>query len=579
VTVRDRHAEPVASVADAVFGHASSKPESLAVRWLEEGEGDGVCYSYRDLDLRCRQVGAALREQVQVGARVLIMSPPGFDYVASFLGCLYAGVIAVPAYPPSPFLLQRDLERLQGVVQSASATVALTTSEWRPLAESADFSVDGTPVTWMCADEMAEGAALERPEPVTRGELAFLQYTSGSTSEPKGVMVTHGNIEAQIDAINEIYQLPTEYPVVSWLPPYHDMGLIGTILATMRGGQPATLMPPLAFLRRPMRWLKCISRFRAVATAAPNFGFDLAVRRHTPDDLVDLDLSCLSIAINGAEPIRQAVLDRFVETFAPYGFEARAIWPSYGLAEATLAVSAGRWRESSPSTTVDPAALADDRVLLTDNGTSLVSCGRPPAQFDVAVVDRTSGEPLPEAAVGELVLHGPSVTEGYWGNTEETGRVFRRDDDGEMTFRTGDLGFLLDGHIYVTGRLKDLIIVRGRNHYPHDIELTVEAAHPQLRPGCAAAFTIAGDDTEHLAVVQELRSTEVDGAEEIAGAIREAVTAAHQIAVDVVALIPPRTIPKTSSGKIRRAATKERLGDGSLEPIYLWRSRALAESA
>jgi acyl-CoA synthetase (AMP-forming)/AMP-acid ligase II len=567
------------SVAQSVFEHAAESPDKIALRWLEDGEGDGVTWTYATLDYRARQVGAAIRDKVPAGSRVLIMSPPGLDYVAGFLGCLYAGVVAVPAYPPSPFTLDRGLERLRGMVQSAEATVALTTTEFLELAEAAHLSVGGTPVSWLCTDGVAPGLLLDAAEPVNEDDIAFLQYTSGSTSEPKGVMVTHRCINANLATMIETYSVADDFTVASWLPPYHDMGLIGMILCPMHYGQQATLMPPASFLRRPMRWLRAISRFGLSVTASPNFGYEMCVTRNSPSDFVDLDLSGFKIAINGAEPVLPAVLERFVETFEPYGFQPDAMWPSYGLAEATLLVSGGQWTRDSTPITVDAAALSDGRIEDAVEGHTVLSCGTPVDDWTVRIVDPASGQTMLDERIGEIVIQGESVAAGYWAQPEATAEVFTTEADGTRSFRTGDQGFVRDGAVFVTGRLKDLIIIRGRNHYPQDIEMTVAGAHPELRPGCAAVFTVAGPDGEHLAVVQEVRSAESADIEQVAGTIREAVTSAHQIAVDAVVLLAPRTIPKTSSGKIRRSATKQRFVDGELEPLFQWRSRAMPDTA
>jgi acyl-CoA synthetase (AMP-forming)/AMP-acid ligase II len=562
------------TVAESVANRAATEGERTAVVFLADGTGDGEPLSYAALDRRARAVAARLRRQLPRGARVLLMCPPGLDYVVSFVSCLYAGIVAVPAYPPSPLVLERDLDRLRRVVADAEATVALTTSAWVSLAEAAGLTVAGEPVQWLCVDEPAGAEGAAGPEPRERDDLAFLQYTSGSTSDPKGVMVSQGNLAANLTTIAEVYGLRDGQTIVSWLPPYHDMGLIGIILGGLRFGCRVVLMPPDAFLRRPIRWLQAISRFGAYVTAAPNFAYELAVRRSTEKDREALDLSGCKVAINGAEPVVRSVLDRFAEAFGPHGFRTEAMWPSYGLAESTLLVSAGRLGVEANQVTLDPTALAAGRAVPAAAGRALVSCAAPPAESGVAIVDPQTGELLGEGRIGEITLCGPAVAAGYWARPEETAATFREDPLGSSYRRmyTGDLGCFVGGELFVTGRAKDLIVVRGRNHYPQDIEQTMADADAAIRRGCGAAFAVPGPDGERLVLVQEIAPERTDDPDAVLARLRQAVTAAHNVTADAIVLLAPRTVPKTSSGKIRRAATREAFESGNLDVVHAWRT-------
>jgi acyl-CoA synthetase (AMP-forming)/AMP-acid ligase II len=468
-----------------------------------------------------------------------LLFPPGLDFIVALLGCLSAGAVAVPAYPPSP---GRGTGRLRSLLADARPRLALTVSAWvervgRELSEAVET------VEIVAIDGLLEEPAEDwRPAAADSSALAFLQYTSGSTSTPKGVRISQENLLANQRAIQRAFGQSEESVVVGWLPLYHDMGLIGNVLQPIWCGGSCVLMSPLAFLQRPARWLEAVSRFRATTSGGPDFAYALCVRKVLPAECVGLDLSSWRVAFNGAEPVRAATLDAFAAAFAPAGFRRRAFYPCYGLAEATLFVSGG-----------DP-----DAPPVLHN--SLVGCGRAWPGERLAIVDPETGKLVPAGEEAEVWVAGPSVADGYWGRPEETAHTFgaRLAETGEGPFlRTGDLGRLgADGELFVTGRLKDLIVIRGRNLYPHDLERTAEESHPALRPGGAAAFSVEADGEERLVVAVEVERRRETESREAAEAIRAAVLHEHEISPWEVVPIRAGTLPKTSSGKVRRLACR-----------------------
>ena len=556
---------------------ALNQPDNPAYTFLQDGEAEEYNLTYAQLDRQARSIGAVLQSMQAASKRVLLLYPPGLDYIAAFFGCLYAGAIAVPAYPPR---LNQSLARLQSIVQDARASIALTTSAMLSRAESLfDHAQYLRTLRWVDTESIAEGLDHQWQEPdVSSNTLAFLQYTSGSTSAPKGVMVTHGNLLHNEQMIQAAFQQTSELIIVGWLPLYHDMGLIGNVLQPLYVGAPCVLMSPVAFLQRPFRWLQAISRYKATTSGGPNFAYDLCARKVSPEELATLDLSSWRVAFNGSEPIREETLDRFTATFGPCGFRREAFFPCYGLAEATLLVS-GRASSAPPVVTrVSARGIEKNHAVeitfIDDDARSLVSSGGSLLDQQVLIVNPESFEPCFPGEVGEIWVSGPSVAKGYWNNPDETERAFnaRLRDTGEGPFlRTGDLGFIKDDDIFVTGRLKDLIIIRGRNHYPQDIELTVERSHLSLRPGCGAAFSLDLDGEERLVLVQEIETRKRPETDAVIEAIRQAVVENHEVEPHAVVLIRPSSIPKTSSGKIQRHECRARFITAGLSVVAEWR--------
>ncbi|WP_437613917.1 amino acid adenylation domain-containing protein [Sorangium sp. So ce834] len=568
-----------ATLVDLLRLRAEAQGDALVFRFLTTGDVDGGSeeWTYRDLHVRAMGIAASLQAAGGAGERALLLYAPGLDFIAAFMGCVYAGVIAVPTYPPNPAQMDRTLPRLRAIARDAGARFVLSTAMIASMAEAlGQQAPELGALRWIATDALEPGAASAWRPPAISGEtLAFLQYTSGSTGHPKGVMVSHANVMANERAILAGFEHDAGSSGVGWLPLFHDMGLIGKVLQPIFVGFPCTLMSPLAFLERPMRWLKAISRFRATTSGGPNFAYDLCARKATPEDLAALDLRSWTVAFNGAEPVRAETLDRFAATFAPCGFRREAFYPCYGLAEATLFVSGGLRAAPPACVSVDAGALARGVSLEVDPASAgagarrLVSSGAPRAR--VAVVSPEGGERLADGQIGEIWVAGPSVAGGYWGRAEETARTFgaRLPGDGATPYlRTGDLGFLSGGELFVTGRIKDLIVIRGRNLYPDDIERTVEAAHPRVRPGCCAAFSIEVGGEERLGIAAEIDAR--GGGEpppDAVEAVRSAVAREHDVQPHAVLLLRPRTIPKTSSGKIQRHACAQGFRDGTLEAL------------
>ncbi|RKG91292.1 non-ribosomal peptide synthetase [Corallococcus terminator] len=550
--------------------------------FLRDGETDEAHLTYAALDQKARAIAAALQARGAQGQRALLLYPPGLDYIAGFFGCLYAGVIAVPIYPPDPMRLARTLPRLLAISRDAQATLTLTTDVIHGMGEMLfEQAPELRDLHWLATDTLdAQVAEGWRDPGVATDTRVFLQYTSGSTSSPKGVVLTHGNLLHNSKLIHSCFGHSPRSQGVIWLPPYHDMGLIGGILQPLYGGFPVTLFSPVDFLKRPLRWLEAISRYQATTSGGPNFAFDLCVRKSTPEERTKLDLGCWDLAFNGAEPIMPETLRRFSEAFGPQGFRSEAIYPCYGLAEGTLIAAGGDKRERPVQRTVDAGALKDHRVVATGpthpDARTLVGSGRNLTDQQLLITHPETGRPLAPGQVGEIRVAGPSIAQGYWNRPEQTRSTFQQpltDTDDATTFlRTGDLGFLDGGELFVTGRLKDLIIIRGRNHYPQDIERTVESSHPAIRPGCTAAFSIELEDQERLIVVTEVDRRALEGAgvdlESLAQGIRQAVAAGHDLQAQGVVLLGPGTLPKTSSGKIQRFAARAEYVADTLEALH-----------
>lgn len=533
--------------------------------------------TYAAVDRQARMIGALLQRFSTPGARVLLLYPPGLEYITAFFGCLYAGAVAIPAYPPNPARLARTLPRLQAIVQDACPTIALTTEA---LYHSAAILSQQIPafrqVHWYATDTPACYQFDEWTPPLLdTNTLAFLQYTSGSTATPKGVMVSHGNLLANSTMIAHCFgHAPTSRGVI-WLPPYHDMGLIGGILQPLFAGVPVTLMSPVSFLQHPFRWLQAIAETRATSSGGPNFAYDLCVRKITPEERATLDLQSWELAFNGAEPVRADTLDRFAEAFQACGFRREAFYPCYGLAEATLIVSGGQKDVAPLVTHVQSAALSHHQVVLDHTVTptqTLVSSGHPAHEQHVIIVDQETLHACPSGQIGEIWVAGPSIAQGYWNHpdaTQQTFGAYLRDSGDGPFLRTGDLGFLADGELFVTGRIKDLIIIRGRNYYPHDIECTAEQSHAALRPGSGAAFSVEIAGEEQLVVIYELdRHYHTGHAEIVVRAIRQAIVQNHELAVYAVVLLKPGSIPKTSSGKIQRWLCREAYCTQTLSALH-----------
>ncbi|HET7505761.1 MAG TPA: fatty acyl-AMP ligase [Kofleriaceae bacterium] len=558
---------------------AETHAARLAFTYLKDGEEPDGAWTYRELDRRARQVAAALQNIGTEGDRAILVYPPGLSFVAAFFGCLYAKRIAVPLSPPNPSRVLRELPRFRAILGSAAPAAILTSASLLAVTDSLRAAEPAiTRIPFLTTDLLPDDEPGWRDPGVGPETLAFLQYTSGSTALPKGVMVSHGNLLHNIAALAAIWGSREDRPMVSWLPVFHDMGLIGCVIQPILHGSSNVLMAPAAFLQRPLRWLQAISRYQAHTSGAPNFAYDLCVRRTTPEQRATLDLRSWRTAFNGAEPVRARSIAEFTRTFAPCGLRPDTMSPAYGLAESTLLGTGNPRGTLSKVVSFRSADLEHGKATSAVPGDSvreLVACGRAPVGQRLVIVDPERCTQLADGEIGEIWLAGPSVAQGYWNLPDETQRTFgaRLADSGDGPFlRTGDLGFVHDGQLFIAGRRKDLIIVDGRNHYPQDVELTVEQSHPVFRAGCSAAFSIDVDGAERVVVVAEAdpnwniaaAQAGADAKTPLIRAARRAVAIAHDLDLHQLLLLRPASIPKTTSGKIRRQACRAGFLDGSL---------------
>lgn len=567
----------VTSLVDILISRAENQPNKLSYRFLRDGEYDEVYITYKELDQRARSVGARLQACTKPGDRALLLFPAGLDFIAAYFGCLYSGVIAIPAYPPHPARLEKSLPIIFRIAGDAQPATALMASQlYNAIVSRNEFSAGFGNVKLLVTDEtdLEDWTEKWRPHRIGANDIAFLQYSSGSTASPKGVMVTHNNLLHNLGTIENSMELTDKSVGVFWLPPYHDMGLIGSILQALYTGYPVTLMSHLMFLQRPIRWLKAITRFQATTSGGPNFAYDLCVRRIKPAEREQLNLSSWEVAVNGAEAIHHKTLNQFADCFAPCGFRREAFFPCYGLAEATLMVVGSTKGRSPIIQNLVKSGLEQNKAIfsveMTEDTQTLVSCGKNLGEQKIRIVNAETICPCLSDEIGEILVSGPSVTSGYWNNAVTTASVFGAylaDSDEGPFLRTGDLGFLHDGELYITGRLKDLIIVDGKNHYPNDIERTVETCHHAILPGGCAVFSVDNAGSECLVVMAEIQRKLFANPAEVIKAIRAFVAEHHGLFVYDVKLVPPGSIARTTSGKIRHFLCKKSYLAGTLNEI------------
>ena len=565
----ERRAE---TLGELLRDRAQRNPHDLAYGFLPEGEGDAVPITYGELDTEARRIATQLRDLLAPGSRAVLVYEPGLQFIAAFFGCLYAGVVAVPVYPPMPGRMEAGLANLRLIAADCAAKAVLTQGHLRSYVQDATAAAPITGITWIVTDQGGGDASVWRPPRVRADALALLQYTSGSTTDPRGVMLRHENVLANQRAVQSSLRAGSGI-ALSWLPPYHDMGLFGFVLGPLYLGWPCYLMSALHFLQRPGRWLSAITRFRATHTGGPPFAYELCVRRVTDAEKESLDLSSWQVAFVGTEPIRNESLARFAGAFASCGFRQTSLYPCYGLAEATL-LAAGSVPGAPVGMEVDPQALekgvAESPGPAGQGSKRLVSSGRVPDGHQAVIVDRSATLPLADRVVGEVWIAGPSVTDSYWdrpGLSAETFGAVLPGFPGRRFLRTGDLGFLADGELFITGRIKELMIIRGRNILPQDVEVIGQAADGRLRPGCGAAFALGDDGVDRAALVQETTTTDPQQAAELLPRIRQAVQERLGVVLCTIVLVPAHVVPKTSSGKVRRLHTRELLTAGRLPVI------------
>ena len=579
-----------ATLVDILQDRASLQPHQTIYNFLVDGETEEISLNYRQLEQKAKAIAAYLQSFCSPQDRILLLFPAGLDYITAFFGCLYAGVIAIPAYPPRP---NRSLDRIYNILQNAQTDIALTNSEtMQGLERQLEGATELQSLRWVVTDTIDDRAALSWHQPnVSEDDLAFLQYTSGSTAKPKGVRIAYKNLLHNLEAIHRCFRHSPQSKGVIWLPPYHDMGLIGGVLQPLYGDFPVTLMSPLMFLQNPLRWLKAISRYRATTSGGPNFAYDLCVRKFKPEQLRGLDLSSWEVAFNGAEPINHETLNSFAETFAPYGFNYSAFYPCYGMAEATLIISGGSNNAAVVTKTVQGKALEQNKIATAKIGEphphTLVSCGRGLTDQKLAIANPETLASCQPGEVGEIWVSGSSIARGYWRQpeiTEATFNAYLQDTQEGPFLRTGDLGFINRGELFFTGRLKDMIVIKGRNHYPQDLEKTVEAITSWIRPSCVASFSVEIKGEEKLIVLAEVErrywssnrlkakseatsSQAMVSVKDLTQLIRREIAKNHDLQVYTTLLLKPGSLPKTSSGKIQRHACRAEFLANTLEGL------------
>ena len=547
---------------------AALETDNRAYVFLDDHGQEKVVLTYGELHSRALTLAGQLSRHCRPGDRALLLFPPGLDFIVAYFACLYSHVVAVPVSAPRANRVQ---EATRSIIRDCGPTAVLTVGTMLEAAKPSLEPFCGA-AHWLPIDQLQSNVDESfRPRPCSPDSLAFLQYTSGSTSDPKGVMVSHRNLSANQEMIQHAFGHDQHSTFVGWTPLYHDQGLIGNVLQPLHLGVTSVLMAPAAFIRRPLGWLSAISRYRAHTSGGPNFAFDACIAHAAKGDVPDLDLSCWKVAFNGAEPIRHETLRRFAETFASFGFSEKALYPCYGSAEATLLATGSRKGRGPRTVEADVEALGRKRFVeaSADHSRTLVGSGLLPTVGELRIVAPDTKHPCPPGQIGEIWISGDHVTRGYWRRPELSAEIFQARCEGETGrtyLRTGDLGVVIDGELYVVGRLKDLIIIRGRNYYPHDIEHTAQSAHSALQPTACAAFAVPGGNGEKLVVVQEVKRERMEeAASDVAASIRQAIVREHDLSVGDVVLTLPGQLQKTSSGKIMRSAAKKRYLESGFE--------------
>jgi acyl-CoA synthetase (AMP-forming)/AMP-acid ligase II len=562
---------------------ANQTPNQLAYIFLKNRENQEQNITYQQLSQNSKNIAIKLQSLIPQGSRALLLYPQGLEFINAFLGCLYAGIIAVPAYPPKR---NQKMSRLAAIIKDAEPQIILTTSSMlETIKEKLTDIVDSSAVQWLATDNLNNEEELSYIFPnISSGSLAFLQYTSGSTGTPKGVMISHGNIFHNSASIQKAFELTEKSVSVTWLPSFHDMGLIDGIIQPLYTGFLGVILPPESFLQRPILWLQAITKYRATHSGGPNLGYELCVEKIAAEEQKNLDLSSWVSAYSGAEPIRRRTLENFITKFQSSGFQSQYFYPCYGMAEATLMITGGNIEDEPVYLNVQSELLENKIVLKADvekdNYQQMVGCGHTWLDTEIRIVDPETCTQCADNQVGEIWVSGSSVAQGYWHQPEKTIETFQAKlvDMGERNFlRTGDLGFIQNGELFITGRMKDVIIIWGRNHYPQDIEYSVQQSHKALSLDCGAAFTVEVNHQEKLVIVQEVERTYLRklAVDEIVSAIRETVALNHGLQVYAILLIKPASIPKTSSGKIQRHACRHAFLTKTLVIVGQWQQNQL----
>lgn len=555
---------------DCLDFHAEDRPEAIAYRFIGSDIERSQTITFLELQTKAQALAAYLQEQLDPNERAILIYTPGLDFVVSIIACLYAGILAIPSYTLASRRLSTDLQRLELLINDSKAKAILTDSQTAPLL---NFPHLLTIVTDKPLKASKDYIQRERKA----DQNAYIQYSSGSTGSPKGVIVTNENLIVNTRECVRFLGLTQQSKLFSWVPHYHDMGLAGFILTPLTLGIPGLLMSPFSFVEDPLRWFRAISLYKVSHTGGPNFGFELCTKWIKRFPQTGMDLSCLKVALCGAEPINPELPQRFYDSFKSYGLHADVFLPVYGLAEHTL-IASGAKRGNTVVKSYDYAKLQSHQAVESPAGTKIVSCGYPCERHEIRIVDPSSKQILHENQLGEIWLKGPSVAKGYWEKPEETNEIFEAHtaDHQHPYLRTGDLGFINEGQLYIFGRIKDIIIIRGRKYAPQDIEFSVQNTHESIRKGNVAAFSVDLDAVERLVIVAEVSSDK--SKEECGGIFNEItriVSQAFQLAVYEIVLIQSKTLPKTTSGKVQRHTCKKQYLNQELQTVASWKTPAL----
>jgi acyl-CoA synthetase (AMP-forming)/AMP-acid ligase II len=568
------------TLVELLLNRSESQPHEIAYTFLKDGETDSYSITYQQLDEQAKAMASRLQQMNFANSRAILIYSydAGLEFMAAFFGCLYANVIAVSCHQPRN---QGGIEDVRGRLISSEAKVILTQKSLLAKLKTQLASIEPQPI-WLTAEEISiyEADAWNQPQ-ITGDTLAFLQYTSGSTGLPKGVKITHECLLYTQAMLKVAFNHSEASIGVGWLPLFHDMGLIGNGLQALYLGRPCIFMSPIAFVQKPARWLQAISRYGATTSGGPNFAYDLLIAHVSEAQAENLDLSNWSVAFSGAESVRSATIDKFVEKFAPYGFRREAFYPCYGMAEATLLIAGGKQSAAPVVKYVDESALAENRVIVSDRSQdgfrAIVGCGQPWLDGEIVIADPQSLKECPANKVGEIWASGSGIGKGYWGEPEKTATTFLaylNNNKKNPYLRTGDLGFIQDGELFITGRLKEILVFLGLNHYPQHIEQTVQKCHPGFRQNMGAAFAVEIGGEDRLVVIQEVDRTyqKTLAIDDVVEPIRWQIFEEHLVDVYAIALIKMGSIPKTSSGKIQRHLCRAKFLDGSLDILSEWRS-------
>lgn len=566
--------QPHDNFVDLLNEQAAKFGDKPAFHFLEESDSIKETISYADLAKRAQATAVVLRQQYPQGSRVLLLYPSCIDYMVAFFGCLYAGMIAVPMFPPKG---NKQNLRLEGIIEDSGAEIALTTSRQLQQMEALiTTSPHLSRLNILCSEQLDPSLAKDwqRPTTLSKDTIAFLQYTSGSTGIPKGVIVSHGNMLHNEVMLQATFQSDSSSVYVTWLPIYHDMGLIGNMLHAVWLGATCYFMAPASFLQRPIRWLEIISRFGATISGGPNFAFQLCANKISPQDSQHLDLSNWQVAFNGSEPVRHDTIVNFYNAFKHIGFRYEIIVPCYGMAESTLISTGGNLKDHTTTLYLDRQAFNQRQVILApqETGLPLVANGGNLPQQRIAIVDPETGIMCKPSQIGEIWLSGPHIGHGYWQRPEMSRDTFQAhvSEHGDVNFlRTGDLGFMHEDELYVAGRINDLVIVHGMNYYPQDIEKVVEEASEQVNSYGSAVFSISDEQGVRVVAVVEIGRTHVRkfNPKLLAGTIRQQVFEQHELMLNDIVFIRPNSLPKTSSGKVQRRRTQQFYLTGELSLI------------